>query len=167
MKHFPFLHSLIRPFLMPFLTIAMGLLLLSGCGNKESLRFTSDLPDEFAIITLRPLTLPPDYTLDTPTIQSESELSVNQLQEDIRASMLLEEKARSTVVSDDKLFLSAAKADKRDINIRRRIEEENLQAISEPLTVAEAIALEESFDENVRTFFTAKKRKPKVLNNSK
>ncbi len=144
------------------LTFLFSLLLLSACGESEQLRFTSTLPDEFAIISLRPLTLPPDYTLDVPTVQSESELSVNQLQDGIRASMLLDTRARAEVGGSDEAFLFAAKADKRDVDIRRRLEEENLQAISEPLSVTEAIALEESFPESVQTFFRVKQKNPSI-----
>ncbi len=160
---YPYFSSLLQSLKLPALKFLMPVLLLTACGNNaERLRFTSELPDEFAIVTLRPLTLPPDYTLDAPTIQSESELSVNQLQDDIRASMLLEGKIRLEINTDDKLFLLSAKADKREADIRRKLEEENLQAISEPLTIAEAIALEESFTGNVRTFFTVKTRKPNI-----
>ncbi|MCH9852011.1 MAG: DUF3035 domain-containing protein [Alphaproteobacteria bacterium] len=146
-----------------FSLLLVAVMLLTACGNNaERLRFTSELPDEFAIVTLRPLTLPPDYTLDAPTIQSESELSVNQLQDDIRASMLLEGKVKLEINGDDRAFLLAAKAGEREADIRRKLEQENLQAISEPLTIAEAIALEESFAGNVRTFFTVTTRKPNI-----
>ena len=96
---YPYFSSKLRSILRSsFLLVPV--LLLTACGNNaERLRFTSELPDEFAIVTLRPLTLPPDYTLDAPTIQSESELSVNQLQDDIRASMLLEGKIRLEMVT--------------------------------------------------------------------
>jgi uncharacterized lipoprotein len=49
------------------LTLAMlGVLALSGCGSTNSL-FDRDRPDEFAVTRTKPIEVPKEFTLPTPT----------------------------------------------------------------------------------------------------
>ncbi len=142
---------------LKYFPIVVTACILSACGD-DRLHFSANLPDEFAIISLRPLTLPDDYNLLPPNTQSRSDFSTEKSQESLRASLLLQNIAKAPLVTTDSAFLFAAKADERDVNIRNLLEKDNLQPLSEPLNVAEAIALQEALPSNVRSFFTIKNR---------
>ena len=132
---------------------------LNGCGSNDKVGFSRSLPDEFAIISLPPLSLPPNYNLLPPNSESKGENDKQSLQGNLRASLLLKDSQRAPLTTSDKAFLTAAKAGERDEDIYRNLQEDNKSAISEPLSIAEAIVLEKSFDDNVRTFFLIKSRK--------
>ena len=70
------------------LLVAAAGLALAGCGSiSQSLGLDPIAPDEFAVVTKAPLTLPPDFTLRPPTPGAPRPLEVDP-QQQARAALL-------------------------------------------------------------------------------
>jgi hypothetical protein len=103
-------------------------LALGGCSNiKNKLGFGKNSPDEFAVATRAPLTVPPDFRLRPPTpgVQGSQQDTAQD-----RARLALTE-AGANDVSDgvrsagETAILAQARTDEADTDIRRILEEEN------------------------------------------
>lgn len=110
-----------------------GLLLLSGCGNsvKETLGIERRPPDEFAVLTHAPLSLPPDFALRPP--QPGERRPQDPVMRDQARSILLNQASGPTVaVSDgtaltpgERALLTDAEAGAVDPGIRRLVDRES------------------------------------------
>lgn len=67
--------------------VAMGGLLASCSSVKKEIGVGRNSPDEFAVVTRTPLTLPPEYELTPPKDESEIEAGANKIQEQAKSLM--------------------------------------------------------------------------------
>ena len=108
--------------------VVTAALTLGGCSNiKNQLGLGKSSPDEFAVATRAPLTVPPDFKLRPPT-PGEQGPQQNSAQD--RAKLALIE-AGDEGISDgapsagESALLAQARTDEADSDIRRILDEEN------------------------------------------
>ena len=116
--------------------LGLGLcgLILAGCsGTKELLGLEKTAPDEFAVYSRAPLSLPPDYSLKPPTPGAERPQEEKQTTKAQRA--LLGQQANAAQYADMtpgfKDFLSQTGALNVDPSIRQTIDRETSAFIAE------------------------------------
>lgn len=122
-----------------------GSLLLSACGNvRQSLSQTKAIPDEFAVYTRAPLTMPPDYGVrPTPGPDGTEDARVGGPQETARRVLLENSSRRVTPVRaatpGTTALLTRAGVHNSDPNIRQVINRETTAYAEEDQTVIDSL----------------------------
>ena len=108
--------------------VVAAALALGGCSNiKKQLGFGKNSPDEFAVATRAPLTVPPDFRLRPPTPGEEGPRQ-NTAQD--RARLALTAAGADGISGGERsvgesAILAQARTDEANTDIRRILEEEN------------------------------------------
>ena len=99
-----------------FASVGLAGLILASCGSIGTLTNERTVPDEFRVVTLAPLTVPPEYSLRPPT---PGEPRPQELQPDSSArAALLGRRAAAQRTPAEAAFASRAGADQADPLIR-------------------------------------------------
>jgi hypothetical protein len=127
--------------LMLVLFCALGLTWLAACSNeqKEDLGLTRTPPDEFAVITRAPLSVPPDYTLRPPrpgVARPMETATRDQARQTIFGAEDSPSASQNTQTVSES-FLDKVGVSEADPSIRERLEVENTQAVNDTRPVAQ------------------------------
>ena len=121
---------------------------LFGCGGKvgEVLSLNTTLPDEFAVVTRKPLILPPDFTLRPPTeTLRDSKVAITDPRSNVRSLLGFEETSGQylnlTNLSDDDLALidTVTGGQETPANIRQIVDQESTDLTRENRTFVKEI----------------------------
>lgn len=92
---------------------------VSACAiDKQTLGLGRRTPDEFTVITRKPLSLPPEYNVTPPT---NKDISSNNISNEVKTSVLGEKDSKNKLNNEDISFLSTINADNSDKNIREEL----------------------------------------------
>ena len=124
---------MIRPLSNKFALAAaiVGVLIVTGCdGAREAIGIGKQSPDEFAVVTRAPLSMPPDYGLRPPQpgVDRPQEQKVTDSARDLivkSANSNASTRRVSTASLGETALLSKAGATNPDPNIRREINRES------------------------------------------
>ena len=124
---------MIRPLSNKFALAAaiIGALIVTGCeGSREAIGIGKQSPDEFAVVTRAPLSMPPDYGLRPPRpgVDRPQEEKVTDAARDLivkSANSNASTRRVSTASLGETALLSKAGATNPDPNIRREINRES------------------------------------------
>lgn len=105
-----------------FASVGLAGLMLASCGSIGTLTNERTVPDEFRVVTLAPLTVPPEYSLRPP---APGEPRPQELQPDSSArAALLGRRAAAQRTPAEAAFASRAGADQADPLIRFVVDDE-------------------------------------------
>lgn len=108
------------------LAIVTCAVLVSGCSEvKEAVIPGKTSPDEFAVYTRAPLSLPPDYGLRAPEPGAERPQQVNPSDNAQRVTIGLEQEANARAGSGEEEMLRLAGATNVDPDIRQAVNRES------------------------------------------
>ena len=102
---------------------AVGALTACGEKTKQNLGLVNTPPDEFAVVTRAPLSVPPDYTLRPPRPGAGRPMEMS-TQEQARQTIFGENNTMQTGVAPSDTFLSKVGVQNADPNIRTVIDSE-------------------------------------------
>jgi hypothetical protein len=123
------------------LICGFSVLALSACsqGQKEQLGLVKQAPDEFAVVTRAPLSVPPEYTIRPPRPGAQRPMEQS-MQQQARQTLFGVEDVRpeeKEAVSEG--FMERIGTAEADSNIRERLESENETYVRENKPVAEKL----------------------------
>ncbi len=138
-----------------------------GCGDKvkKEMGFGKKSPDEYQVITNKPLSLPPNYDLIPPSEEAQNEVAINE-DKDVEEKKLTE---------SDKSILVLLDADKADPQIRVILDEEQSvlkvkKSLLDKILAGEALInneeiVEEIIDPDVERARITKKAQEEAIKN--
>ncbi|MCV6599431.1 MAG: DUF3035 domain-containing protein [Alphaproteobacteria bacterium] len=92
---------------------------ISACAiDKQTLGLGRRTPDEFTVITRKPLSLPPEYNVTPPVNKG---ITSSNISNEVKNSVLGEKDSINKLNNEDKSFLSTINADSSDKNIREEL----------------------------------------------
>ncbi len=124
------------------LTVCAVSVLLAGCGEetKKQLGLTKTAPDEFAVVTRAPLSVPPDYTLRPPRPGMQrpmEQTTVDQAKQTLFGVEDVNQSAAKGSASPD--FLNQLGVNEADGSIRETLREESKADVEDKRPVAEKL----------------------------
>ena len=138
-----------------------------GCGDKvkKEMGFGKKSPDEYQVITNKPLSLPPNYDLIPPSEEAQNEVAINE-DKDVEEKKLTE---------SDKSILVLLDTDKADPQIRVILDEEQSvlkveKSLLDKILAGEALInneeiVEEIIDPDVERARITKKAQEEAIKN--
>lgn len=125
--------------------ISGALIVLAACGQetKESLGLATVAPDEFAVVTRAPLSVPPDYTLRPPSPGKQRPMEIS-TQDTARQTVFgVKDVSQSGVAKstadDASGFLGKVGATNTDPNIRDVVDQESVAGAEDSRPTAEKL----------------------------
>lgn len=118
----------------------LSALAAAGCSNetKQQLGLAKTAPDEFAVVTRAPLSVPPDYTLRPPRPGSARPMEDNTV-EQARKTLFGVDDVDGTKASASTSFMDRIGVDEAESGIREKLEVENETYVEENRPVAEKL----------------------------
>tara|TARA_B100001750_G_C15489686_1_gene590491 strand:- start:159 stop:632 length:474 start_codon:yes stop_codon:yes gene_type:complete len=106
--------------------MASAVLVLSACSNetKENLGLVNTAPDEFAVVTRAPLSVPPDYALRPPMPGASRPMEMSTQQQARKTVFGESDVAPGGAYADNSGFLNKVGVQDADPNIRRVVDTE-------------------------------------------
>lgn len=131
--------------LSPILLVLIAALSLSACSDmRKSMTQTKAAPDEFAVYTRAPLTMPPDYGLRPPSQNDQTTTQVQDSPQDTAKRILLKNAATKVTpiqagTPGTTALLARAGAHTADADIRQVVNSETSAYADEDKSVMESV----------------------------
>lgn len=125
-------------------TILCSGLVMSGCGvTKDDIGLGREAPDEFAVVTRAPLSVPPDYHLRPPSPGAQRPMEIS-TRDTARQTVfgvddVSQRGVASSTVTPSGGFLDRVGATNSDPNIRNVVDAETAQGVEDSRPTAEKI----------------------------
>lgn len=113
----------------------------AGCSKetKQQLGLAKTAPDEFAVVTRAPLSVPPDYTLRPPRPGSDRPMEDNTVAQARKTLFGVDDVSGTPQSSASPSFMDRIGVDQADSGIRETLDAENKTYIEENRPVAEKL----------------------------